>query len=288
MTASDFQLRQASNHDVEDLVALTDEVGWGFTSTNWQVAIAAGYNFILRDQGGEIAATSAIFRYGSLSFLANIIVRESYRGQGLATRIINEAERRVDIGQSPIMLVATSDGEPVYKSRGYRTVDTCSQFALQNGADTITPPHMPAYRFAPVTEETLDDIRAFDLELNSFDRGHVLTAMFRAGFPAVALYERESEDLFGFAMATPRQNNMLIGPVIAKDKMGAVALVQMLAYGRQEALRIDLLSHQPDFRASLEDIGFRIYETSPIMLLGSDEQAVRRPNAFAITSQAFG
>ncbi len=288
MTASDFQIRQACNHDVEDLVALTTEIGWGFTATNWRVAIAAGHNFILRDLRGEIAATSSIFRYGSLSFLANIIVREGYRGQGLATRVINEAESHVDVGQTPIMLVATTDGEPVYKSRGYRTIDACSQLVLRNGLDTITPPHMPEYRFAPVTEKTLDDIRAFDREVNTFDRGHVLTAMFRAGFPAVALYERESGDLYGFAMATPRQNNMLIGPVLAKEKTGAIALVQMLTYGRQEALRIDLLSHQPDFRTSLEDIGFHIYETSPIMLLGAGEQAVRRPNAFAITSQAFG
>ncbi len=289
MIVSDFHLRPIPSHEVENLVRLTDEVGWGFTRSNWQIALAAGQNFALYDDGGEIAATSAIFRYGNhLAVLGNIIVREKYRGHGLATRVIDAAEKGVDLYRSPIMLVSTPFGEPVYRGRGYRIVGECTKLVRPAVAQPLSPPDMPGYRFKPVTASNLEDILEFDQKACKADRGQVLTAMLKAGYTSVSLHRESNDQLCGFALAYPRKNNIVIGPVIAEEAKQASALIQMLGYGREEDLRLDILSHQSTFLEDVKQIGFLVKDISPVMMLGKGKKRIQRDQAFVIISQSFG
>ncbi len=289
MTASDFHLRSIPSQDVENLVQLTDEVGWGFTRSNWQIALAVGQNFALYDDNGEIAATSAIFRYRNrLSILGNIIVREKYRGQGLATRVIDAAEKCVDLHLSPIMLVSTPFGEPVYRGRGYRIIGDCTKLVRPTGSEPLSPPDMPGYRFKPVTASNLEDILEFDQKACKADRGQVLTAMLQAGYTSVSLHREGDDQLCGYALAYPRKTNTVIGPVIAEEAEQARALIQMLGYGREEDLRLDILSHQTAFLEDVKEMGFLVSSISPVMMLGKGKKRIQRDKAFAIISQAFG
>ncbi|WP_169546008.1 GNAT family N-acetyltransferase [Sneathiella aquimaris] len=289
MTYSDFRFRQLHRNEVENLVQMTDEVGWGFSAENWRIILSSGQIFLLVDEANEIAATAALFRYRDhLASIGSVIVRQRFRGLGLASRVLDAAEDSLDLNRSIVQLIATRDGFPVYQSRGYRRIADCHRLVRPNGSTQVSVPSLPGCRFDPVSPDLWEGVLDFDRKCNQVDRGQVLTAMFHAGYRTMAVFDQKTRQILGYAMAGPRKSMTVIGPVVAIDPSIACALVQMLIYGRSEDFRIDILSHQEAFCAGMEREGFCLEGTSPVMVRGKGPLKNLQSEAYAIISQAFG
>lgn len=289
MTPSDFHLRAMKNNDVEELTIMTDEVGWGFTEESWRVMIASGLGFVLEAPNGDLAASSLVFRYHQrLAFLGMIIVREQYRGLRLATKIMDAAEGAVDQNSMPLGLIATTDGEPVYRARGYRTVTDCVTLSRPSDAGSTSAPALDDIRYQPLGSENFEAVCTLDKEACQLDRTTILAAMTTAGFKGITAWDRNENKLLGYVFLSPKKSKTVIGPVVAKERSVALALCQMLIYGREEEFSMNILSHQPEFLLDLENLGFQIQKTSSLMMHGKGRNRLLKPGTFALISQAFG
>ncbi|GLQ06627.1 GNAT family N-acetyltransferase [Sneathiella chinensis] len=280
-------IRRLDGSHMDALMAITDEVGWGFTRQYWQVVLAAGAVFGLYRDEDTPAAVSAIFDYGpELSALGVVIVRERYRGQGLASLVIDAAEGGLERTGAPLLLISTADGQPVYERRGFVTVSECRKLVKPEGVIVGEPPKLENGRFVPVTEDNLDRVLELDRAVFGADRTPVIRAMFHTCLQALAV--EQDGDLTGYAFLYARQGIEAIGPVVAENDAMAKALCQMLAYGREGGVRIDVLSHQATFGEALGTLGFQTAEAVPLMMLNGSSDLVSRPGAYALVSQTYG
>ena len=96
---------------------------------------------IVRTDNGDVAATGAIIYYdfppsyhnysGIRGYIANMYTVPQYRGQGLATKVLDHL---VDNAKSrnvhKIFLYGSEMGKPVYKKYGFKVVDAYMEFSL--------------------------------------------------------------------------------------------------------------------------------------------------------------
>lgn len=89
----------------------------------------------------EIIATGAVVFYdfpptytnksGRKAYITNMYTREDYRGQGIATTMLNKLVSETKIaGITKIWLAASKLGRPVYKKFGFKETDEMLEFDL--------------------------------------------------------------------------------------------------------------------------------------------------------------
>lgn len=275
--------------NVEKLQVLIDEVEWPFPKNYLKILLATGRIFGLYTAENELAATAAVFNYGdSFSLMGLIIVRKKFRGQGLATRIMDIAEKQLFAKSSSSILVATPVGQPVYERRGYKVIGECLKLVRRDKTSMQEYPSLPQLRFKPLQDGNRKALAKLDLAAFGADRSHVLTALLASKTSSVAIFDEEIEELVSYAFGAKRKKMMVIGPVVAEEASHAIAMVQMLSYGWKGPIRIDIPSSQAGFKDELLKLKFEVDEVAPIMQLGTGGDYMNRPNIFALTSQALG
>lgn len=290
MESQEIDIRLANLDDLDDLMALTDGVEWYYTENYWKMLLAAGQTFGLFVDGKHLAAITTILDYGpNTAFIGVVVVQEKYRGLGFASRVITAAEDSLGRKTTPIGLIASTDGKPVYERRGYQTVGMCQKLILAKTAPRLTSPSLEGYRFEPISMDRSREIKKFDRIAFGADRGHVIDTLLEAAGSNIALYDEGNGELKGFAFSYPRKGMTVIGPVVAKTPIEAGALCQMLAYDHDEAIHLDTLPNQSSFMDELARLGFELEEDAPIMVLPASQNEFSFPDQiFALTSQGFG
>lgn len=285
-----IDIRLADLEDLDGLMALTDGVEWFYTENYWKMLLAAGQTFGLFVDGKHLAAITTILDYGpNTAFIGVVVVQEKYRGLGFASRVISAAEQSLGRKTTPIGLIASTDGIPVYEKRGYQTVGMCQKLILSETAPQLPQPSLPGYRFEPISKDQAEKIKQFDTIAFGADRGHVIDTLLEAVGVNIALYDEEDGTLKGYAFSYPRKGMTIIGPVVARSAKEAAALCQMLALDHKEAIHLDTLPNQSSFMDEMVRIGFEHEEEAPIMVLHADQTSHTFPEQiFALTSQGFG
>ncbi len=290
MVTQEFEIRLANLDDLDNLMALTDGVEWYYTENYWRMLLEAGQTFCLFVEDTHLAAITTILDYGpNTAFIGVVVVQEKYRGLGFASRVISAAEDSLGRKTTPIGLIASSDGKPVYEKRGYQTVGMCQKLILAETAPQLPHPALPGYRFEPISTDQVEKIKQFDTVAFGADRGHVIDTLLEAAGANIALYDEENGLLKGYAFSYPRKGMTIIGPVVARSAKEAAALCQMLSLDHKEAIHLDTLPNQTDFMDEMIRIGFEREEEAPIMVLPADQSDFSFPDQiFALTSQGFG
>ncbi|MBL4906717.1 MAG: GNAT family N-acetyltransferase [Sneathiella sp.] len=285
----EYELRILSIEDADDLLQLTNEIEWFFPMNYWKILLATGQVFGLYSSTNELVATTAIYDFGEqLAFLGVVIVRAKYRGQGLATRVIDAAEKSLPKTTTPVALIATDDGKPVYERRGYKVFGDCTKFLRAPDASLMDFPGLTGFQLISIQEQHLEAIKRFDVDSFGADRSHVLSVLLGENLPSVVLIDENTDRIMGYALTSIRHDTLIVGPVVAEDVSHAVVMVQQLVSDRDEEIRIDVLSHQTAFKEALEKLAFTKIEVSPVMVLGNGDDYIGKPKTFAMTSQALG
>ncbi len=260
--------------DAPELLALSESIGWPHTLEDWETAIACGRGFGHRDSHGRILSSAVLYSYGpNLAALAQVIVREEARGQGLGKRVV---EACLDAaGSAPVVLVATPEGFPLYKSLGFRTVENICRVAREvpagGGKETLRGARAMA-------ESDLKRALEWDRAAYRADRSCVLATR----------WKRSSGVMTGsgFALKLRRREKWLIGPVIAASANDAEAMVLNLAAGLSEPVQLDVPESQTDLIQRLQRDAFSIVYERPLMLFGSDRHPGDRERVFALITLA--
>jgi GNAT superfamily N-acetyltransferase len=229
-------------------LALSTEAHWNQNEADWRFFLTKGTVFGVRDPAGRLIASAALLPYASgNAWISMVLVTQSWRRQGIATRLIDRALDAAAKSDLVTWLDATPAGAAVYGPLGFKPMLELRRLRLENFA--------PLKAEVPALLSTTCDLKQFsarDRSVMGFDRSALLTE----------LGERSGSRLLsnGHAMALIRDGRKArhIGPLFANDPDQALALLDAIAQSETGALLIDAVNSQAEFLQGLTGSGWNI------------------------------
>jgi hypothetical protein len=271
-------LEQFRPSDAPDLLSLSESIHWPHTLEDWQTALASGIVFGHRDNSGKILSSSGVFCYGDeLASLGVVIVRPEARRRGLGRHAVLRSLDQA--GARPVILVATPDGEPIYKQLGFMTVESVNNLIASRGVSL----HGGLVR--TMKDADLPVAIALDREVFGADRRILLENRWKQATAGAILPDRS-----GFAFRVPQRDRIVIGPIIARDDSDAMELIAMLSQGHSGPVRIDMPAVHAELVARLTAAGFEVRAQRPLMIKTKSEARLPgdRSRLFGFAALAFG
>lgn len=131
-------VRHLRVNDIPEAMELSAEAGWNQTPQDWRALIEWDPGACLAiDIEGDLAATATLVCYGSrLGWIGMVLTRGSYRRRGCARMLVEKAIETADMqGVDTLKLDATSAGEPLYSSLGFRAEQPVERWLKEGFAD---------------------------------------------------------------------------------------------------------------------------------------------------------
>jgi GNAT superfamily N-acetyltransferase len=268
--------------DVPAALALSDAAGWNQTAEDWGLFVARGHAIGLRAADAALAATATALPYdGGLGWISMVLVRPDVRHRGLATRLIDDCVRFLQGVAATPVLDATPAGAEVYRRIGF-----VPGFALerwQRGARL--PSGLPgdaAVRSAGLAD--LDVIVALDRDANRLGRHFLLEAFLRRRGTRAWL-QREGG---GFVLARVGRRAVQLGPLVAADAAGALALLATALAAEHGPVFLDVPTRWSAVTRWLQGQGFERQRGFVRMALGSAEVLAASDRLFVLAGPEFG
>ncbi|MED1509849.1 GNAT family N-acetyltransferase [Bacillus proteolyticus] len=277
------RLRQ---EEIEDIVALSAYIGWDYNREEVETIFNSGIVYGVWNERKKLIASAAIILYGeALASIGMVIVHPDYKGRGIGKAITNLCIKSVSV-QTPIMLIATDEGKPLYEKLGFRAVSYVSKYICNsyNGNDYCVgnEDYMMNYE-----ECDLEEIIKLDEYAFGTNREEFLTKRIMQSEQCIVVKDKE-QNVLGYGISIQTPENKIIGPIVAKNDTMAMRMVHYLVREHNGKLRIDVPEGKKDFMKELEITGFKKVNTPPIMMKNSDKLLKRNNGLYSIAAQIFG
>lgn len=284
-----MNLQPLHTEDIPSLIELSASLGWDYSRPDLHTILTSGIAYGHKTPTGKLISSAAIFPYGpNLASLGMVMVDPAHRRLGLGQAATQKVMDNLPDKATPITLVATEQGVPLYEKMGYRTVSTLHKFI----AETYRPRHestkFPNYHLQQLSKTHLDEILHLDRAALGADRTNFLQARLQQANTAVILRRQTDNTAVGYALTIPGTVVTILGPVVAPDTDLAFALIDHLARQTNGALRIDIPSEQTALIEKLPLYGFTLQATPPVMLFNANHLPQRNTTLYGIAAQAFG
>nr|WP_055505744.1 GNAT family N-acetyltransferase [Nonomuraea pusilla] len=219
-------IRRLTPDDLDRCAVLAADRGWLPERRKWRLLFDVGEPYgIDAPDGDGLAATNILTRYGADHGVISMVLTASrFDRRGLGRRLMEHVLEQA--GDRTVSLYATEFGRPLYERLGFRVVGrTAKHTGVFRGERSG--------RTRPATEADLGAILELDAEVFGTDRSAPLRRMFSFG-------EQVRVADGGFGHAWRNDDNVVIGPVVARDEETARALLGDLALEAGGEVRMDL------------------------------------------------
>ena len=271
-----------------DLQDLAKSVGWNFTSGQVNLFLSSGGAVFGYRHEGQLIASAGIYSYGSeLASLGIVIVHADFQGHGLGKQVVIRCLVEAERTGTPVTLVATEQGFPLYRSLGFEAIGQVHRFELAGRADILTETETWVEGISVIQNSDLADIIHLDEGIFGAKREMVCDALFR-NMASGVIYRDEQGHVRGVAMSVQRNDLLVIGPVMAVNEAMGIELVKFAASRWQGRVRIDVPSSQPLFMENLTQLGFTQNMVSQVMIRGAAALPGERNRLFGIVDPVFG
>lgn len=199
MTATDLPLG----------LSLSQEAGWTQTPADWERLLDLQPEGCFVAQWNDLpVGTTTTCVFGSVAWIAMVLVHQSHRGRGIGTALLKHALAYLDgRGVATVRLDATPLGQPVYERLGF-----VEQFQLARYEGVISEaPEVPGIDDA--RPEHWRALAALDRMITNTDRRRLLARLF-AEQPHHARLVRRGDHITGFITARPGAKALMLGPCI--------------------------------------------------------------------------
>lgn len=128
MTGLKIRVERLREEQIGDIVALSFYIGWDYNREEVETIFNSGNVYGVWNERKELIASAAIILYGeALASIGMVIVHPDYKGRGIGKAITSSCMNSVS-AHTPIMLIATDEGKPLYEKLGFRAVSYVSKY----------------------------------------------------------------------------------------------------------------------------------------------------------------
>ncbi|MFB5686135.1 GNAT family N-acetyltransferase [Bacillus cereus] len=286
MIELEIRVERLSKEQIGDIVALSSYIGWDYNREEIDTVFNSGIVYGVWNERKELIASAAIILYGeALASIGMVIVHPDYKGRGIGKVITNSCMSSVS-AQTPIMLIATDEGKPLYEKLGFRAVSYVSKYICNsyNAKDYCVRNEDYVMNYEEGDLEKIIKIDEYGFGTN---RKEFLKKRIMQSEQCVVVKDTE-ENIIGYGLSIQTPENKIIGPVVAKNNAMAMRMVHDLARGHNGKLRMDVPEGKNDFMKELEIAGFKKVNTPPIMMKNSNRLIKRNSELYSIAAQIFG
>jgi len=297
-----LDFRDMTEADLAEGLRLSRASGWNQTLEDWRLLLASGPGlFRVAVESGRVVASGGAVRYGdALAWICMILVEPESRGRGLGTRIFDEVLRRCETEQRAgrlraIGLDATPAGRGLYLQHGFlegSAPEIGGPFAggprlVRMRVEATASPGEAEGRVERLAGPDLEPVLARDLEVFGAERGFVLRYALEQA-PGLAWLIRSEGRVAGYCFGRHGEHSDQVGPVVAEDADGALALVRAcLSPSRRRPLIVDARA-DPGWLTALHGLGFREQRPLTRMYFGDAKPAARPALEPAVFGPEFG
>jgi GNAT superfamily N-acetyltransferase len=223
-------------------------------------------------------SSAALFDYGdALLSIGMVLVAPSQRRRGLARAAMDRCLRIA--GRRSSTLIATPLGEPLYVNLGFVEVGRVVRMSFEGAT--------AGERLPSIADTDARAVEQLDHEAYGANRSALLRSL-RARAAATSVVRAARGGVRAFGIAMRQRDQLVVGPLIARDASEALALFRSLTGAYAAAVRIDVPTTQMAFLSALAGLGLTRGQSAPIMLRGVDDLPGRREQIYAIASRGFG
>lgn len=274
------QLLPFRHEHLEGAFKLSQEMSWMHRYEDWEVALAVGRGFVLVENS-RVRGTALWWPYGEdHATMGMIIVAKAAQGRGLGSRLmdalLDSAKPRT------VTLIATSQGLPLYKRRGFVQIGAVYQ---HQGIPNAVPVEGSLGPVRPMVAEDLAFVERLDLEATGWQRPQLLRRLAQVGEGWVLVRDGIPH---GFAICRRFGRGHVIGPVVADNMADSQALIQAaLAKLGSTFVRVDVPATS-QLSAWLEEVGLmQVPGDNITMVLGAEVPPPGPAHLFALAAQSF-
>lgn len=227
--------------------------GWNQLEEDWRLFLdTPGSGGVVIVRPGSVLGTATWIRYGSLAWIAMMLVDPAARGAGRGAKLL--AEALSNVAHAPCVgLDATPAGEPLYRQFGFESHSSLVRTTAVIDSALLSAPARAARR---LVEGDLPAIYRWDREVFGADRSHLLAALF-ARAPECAWVVSGAAGLGGYTFGRPGHLYFQLGPVVAVDVDAARSLAAGCFSGLQgRKVAIDASAAAGEWLGFLRSAGF--------------------------------
>ncbi|MFB4320101.1 GNAT family N-acetyltransferase [Actinomadura sp. 21ATH] len=214
--------RLNAEDDLAACLDLAQDRSWAREERKWRLLFDLGTVYGLDDrEHGGLAGTVVSTPHGKVvSAVSMVLVASRHERRGLGGRLMRHAlEERETVSAC---LTATEYGRVLYERLGFRGVGQCTSYTGE--LPELTEPRIESLPFASAD---IADVIALDTEVFGAPRDE-LYRRFPAFCEDFRVVRDGSGELAGFGGAWSNGDQLLAGPVIARDAPTAIGLVEAL------------------------------------------------------------
>ncbi|KAA0766752.1 GNAT family N-acetyltransferase [Bacillus sp. SH5-2] len=281
-----YSVERLREEKIGDIVSLSSYIGWDYNREEIETIFNAGIVYGVWNEREELIASAAIVLYGeNLASIGMVIVHPDYKGRGIGKIITDVCVKSVS-AHTPIMLIATDEGKPLYEKLGFRAVSYVSKYICNsyNANDYCVgnEDYMMHYEESDLEKIIKIDEYAFGTNRKAFLKKRIIQS------EQCIVVKDKAQNVLGYGLNIQTSENKIIGPVVAKNDEMAMRIVHDLAKGNNGKLRIDVPEGKKGFMNQLEVLGFQKVNTPPIMMKNSGQFLKRNGELYSIAAQIFG
>lgn len=205
MTAADLPLG----------LRLSDAAGWNQLAADWQrfFDLQSDGCFVAEWDGTAVGTTTTCI-FGSVAWIAMVLVDEAVRGRGVGTQLMAHALRFLDERKiATVRLDARPMGQPLYERLGF-----VEQYRIAHYEGTL-PAIEKTKEIEDASVAEWEALMALDFQVTRTDRRRLLSLLF-AEHPRHIRILRVGPHVQGYCTARPGRKTTRLGPCIATAAAG--------------------------------------------------------------------
>jgi ribosomal protein S18 acetylase RimI-like enzyme len=211
------RIRSMTAADLAFGLHLSEAAGWNQIAADWQrfLDLQPDGCFVAEYDGAAVGTTTTCI-FGSVAWIAMVLVAEAVRGRGVGTALLEHALRFLDQrGIATVRLDARPMGQPIYERLGF-----VEQYRIAHyeGTLSVAPEVAGIEDAAADCWEVLMDL---DERITRTDRRRLLRRLF-SEHPVRWVAERDPP--YGYWTARLGRKSIRLGPCIATASAGPLLL----------------------------------------------------------------
>lgn len=250
----DTTIRQMRPTDLSAAFALSSEIGWNQSPADWQRMLhMEPEGCFVAESAGKVIGTTLCCVFGTVAWLAMVILTPSHRGRGLARHLVQHGlDFAEQSGVTSVRLDATPLGEKVYCQVGFHP-----QFELvrMSGIPLTKSVHSsnPLCEIVVTDAIELSDVLQWDQLATRTDRSKLLRRLCEETPPLIA--KSAEGRTIGFLARRQGRLAEQFGPCCGSQESSLTLLRQALQTSQGKAIIVDIPGHRADLLAIAEDFG---------------------------------